>query len=401
MRTFLLEKHFNISMFVIGVLVGGVLLFTNHAWGISVTTPELPIQTGEVTSDKILDGTIVNADVSSSAAIAVSKIATTTSNYFVTSEAQTKQGVQTFNQFPQLPAGTPTSTGAVSAAYLATQLGNITGTSTAGEGINTGDPIFIANQSHIRDNVLTKTGADNANDCTFMNVGQSGTNGSGCAQSFSTSSVVQILGIRATQNKVGTPTGTMIFTLRPDNGGTPSSTVLASTTASSAGLTGSKVTYTYLWNVPFTSVASTTYWIVASSTDTASDTNYVLIGASNTATNPPGAKILQNSAWGTLASSNGLSIDVVTGITAGQAGRASANTTSTSYAFVGFAQATTSALSTVTINEYGTQNMTGLSPGMRYYLANATGTISTATGTITQGVGTALNATTLRIANNW
>lgn len=402
MSTFLFEKHYNLSMFIAGILLGVALLYTNSARGISVTTPELPIQVGEVTSVMILDGTIVDADVSATAGIASTKITEAGGYNFITTSTQTISGVKTFSVLPEVPTSTPTGGQVVSRTYLDSRPSSISATSTAGEDINTNDALFIADRTFIGSSEVSNTGANAPQPCGYNQVTQSGGDGSGCTMGFRTTSSISITYLIANIGKVGSPNGNTILYIAPDDSSAPSSTMLASSTFTNASLSGAGTILNFALQSPFTTVASTTYWIVATSTGTADNSNYPQIAGVATAYDHPRAAIRQNSSWVTWTANAGLQFGFGVGIGIGDAGRASANTTSTSFGFVGFAQATTTRGNTVTINAGGVQGgFSGLSPGRRYYLSNTTGTISVATGTVETHVGKAINAQSLLINTDW
>jgi hypothetical protein len=102
------------------------------------------------------------------------------------------------------------------------------------------------------------------------------------AQSFqiSTASVVSTVDVYL--KKYGSPTGNLTVEIQTDNAGEPSGTAVTngtSATVSASTLTTSFAATTFTFSGNPSLSASTTYWLVLTTTDTQSNTNYVIWGA--------------------------------------------------------------------------------------------------------------------------
>jgi hypothetical protein len=124
----------------------------------------------------------------------------------------------------------------------------------------------------------------------------SSSNGVSCAQSFSTSNAMTITSIGAKLRKTGTFTGDIILQLRPDNGGSPSSTVLASATISNANIASSSFVLATT-TVNYANTASTTLWLVATTTEPYNDGNYFEWQGTNVDYTGGKASFFKNGSW--------------------------------------------------------------------------------------------------------
>lgn len=100
------------------------------------------------------------------------------------------------------------------------------------------------------------------------------------AQSFTTASTKTIIDVVLYLRKVGSPTGTMTLRLETDNSGSPSGTLAhanATITVDESGLSTSYANVSFNWT-DF-SLPAGTYWLVLSTSRSASNTNYVAWGA--------------------------------------------------------------------------------------------------------------------------
>jgi len=100
------------------------------------------------------------------------------------------------------------------------------------------------------------------------------------AQSFTISDTTTIIDTELYLRKVGSPTGTMTLRLETDSSGSPSGTLAhanATITVDEAGLSTSYGDISFNWT-DF-SLAAGTYWLVLSTSRSASDTDYVAWGA--------------------------------------------------------------------------------------------------------------------------
>ena len=130
---------------VISVAVVG---FAPQAEAIVQYGTSASLNVGDITSSLILDGTIVNADISSSAAITATKIATTTSALFVDGGTQTFAGVKTFSSIPATSGGNCASGNDLCNKTYVDSVGSPnTLTFTTGEKMAAGDSVFLQDKS--------------------------------------------------------------------------------------------------------------------------------------------------------------------------------------------------------------------------------------------------------------
>jgi hypothetical protein len=85
---------------------------------------------------------------------------------------------------------------------------------------------------------------------------------------------------------VGSPAGTLLWTLQSDSAGLPSGTVLATfnNTLAASALSGSYATYGFALSAPVTLAASTKYHLVGADSGSVSSSNYVQVYTNTTAT---------------------------------------------------------------------------------------------------------------------
>lgn len=280
------------------------------------------------------------------------------------------------------------------------QQGN-TFTAVAGEDVNTGQALMISSGLPLTQLMASSTSDNN---CTYANDVDT-LNGTACGMTFVVTSTRTIGAIAFQLFKAGSPVGTSTFYLASTTSGLPT-TILASTTQiNDSTLTTAARWYTLHLNRPFIVTGGTTYAVFASSTSVNSGTNNVETVGNNT--NVPNQQCVVNnvSTWvacGGAPALEALNFQVLINSTSGLAYLAGALTTSTSNGFVGFANATTSQGSTVTVDAGGVETrLNSLTAGLQHYLSNGFGSLSSSTGNTTRKVGISLSTSSLLITNIW
>lgn len=373
-----------------------------------VYPPGAMLQPNDVTSSHIRDATIVNvdvsstaaiaysklnltnsildADVSSTAAIAVSKIATSTDYFFVTPNAQTFNGVKTFGSIPILPASDPTQDNeAARKAYIDALIGPVKLPSlTAYETIEIGRIVGIGDGTLSRVATSTNQVNDAASGFGLTAVQH-------IEQTFQISTTSTISGINIGLKKTGAPTDNAIISIKQAQGGAE----LASTTISGATLTTTETFYNLQLNSPIILSPLTTYRVNLSRSGSLDGTNYFYVGVLVAGTYGGG----NISEWdGTTWTARAYDANMIIGLvaTAGQLFKVNAaSSTLTHFAFgMTSAQITQGASGQATA--LGTlTGLSGLTTGKRYYLQNTDGDIGTTAGTTNVEIGKAYSATAI------
>jgi hypothetical protein len=132
--------------------------------------------------------------------------------------------------------------------------------------------------------------------CLINPVIENSTQGRACAQSF-IGKAGSITTVEFTMDKTGSPTGQLIFSLNADDGGNPSATKLTSASIDSSSLSPTFTAVTV--NLPFTMASGTTYWLVVSSTDAISNSDYTEIQPSQGGYADGVGKIFTGGSWTT------------------------------------------------------------------------------------------------------
>ena len=127
------------------------LLDSNAVEAYTQYSPAALLQPNDITSVMIRDGTITNIDIASSAAVSSTKIATSTTQDWLSHSDQNIDGVKTFAQLPLVPTDTPSSSQqVVSLSYF----------QAAGVNTTAGSPSPTSNAPSTASSVtLTYTGA--------------------------------------------------------------------------------------------------------------------------------------------------------------------------------------------------------------------------------------------------
>lgn len=393
-------------LLLIVALLAAILLLsavTPKAQGVTQFPPGSLLQPEDVTSSHIRNGTIVNADVSNSAAIAASKVATATDRDFVTNGQQTISGLKIFATVPQTTGGGCSSGNDLcNKTYVDSLAGRLQATVTTGQGLSPGDAVYIrdvagGNVSWLA--VSTTTDNDIAvGFSTANNVSQC----TKCAQSFVPTLTEYLSHVTLKIKKHNNPADNFEIAIQADAAGSPSGTDLATSTIASGSLTASYAPYTLALSSAVQTSSSTTYWIVYRRSGALDDNNAYLLDGSTTNDYSAGGMYASSSSWTAMTVTKDSQFTALIAGIAGRAYKTSALATSTSNAFFGFAAATSSASSTAAIDIHGViNNFSGLTAGSQYYLANATGTIGSAAGSVSRKVGISASSTALLITNIW
>ena len=240
-------------------------------------------------------------------------------------------------------------------------------------------------------------GADSGN-CAFPAVTQGQSGGRACAQSFSTSTQFFAVQVGAVLDKDGSPAGDVLLQIRNASGSFPGEHVYGQARIASSSVPaspGGHVTSTIF----FPGEANTTYWLVATSTASPSDTDYFVLNGTSNAYGSGSPAVNNSGAWVAWSGAADFQIAILSrNATAGRVYKASASNASTSDTFVGFAASTVTTGNSITVQNIG--EITGFNSivsGALYYLSNTAGLIQQATGTITKLIGIGVSTSSLRI----
>lgn len=121
-----------------------------------------------------------------------------------------------------------------------------------------------------------------SNDCEMEVTTSAVTTNDKLAQSFQVSSLTPVAEVDLWLKKVGTPTGNLTVEIQTDSAGEPSGTAVTngtSNTVSASTLTTSFADITFTFSSNPSLASGTTYWLVLTTSDTQSNTNYVVWGA--------------------------------------------------------------------------------------------------------------------------
>ena len=198
--------------------------------------------------------------------------------------------------------------------------------------------------------------------------------------------------------KAGTPLDGVGVQIRQDNAGLPTGAVVASTTIdhSQIALTPTEIMATTTF---VSASASTTYWIVLYRTGALDDSNLYQVNETGSGACYANGELYKytgtwNDAPGDLRSN-------VFGVPGEELLYRAINTSSSTSAILGFAQATTSAGVAPSVVISGTiSGFSGLSAGTNYYVGSASGTISSTLITRSNLIGRAFSSSTLEVIIN-
>lgn len=419
------SEIFWLSSLAILVLVSGMINTANSA---TLYPAGSMLQPNDVTSSHIRQGVILDEDISTNASISgtkitprgttgtvlitdgtnlatttVLKIATSTADLYVFggkihATSTNFNGVNYTWPSTDGTSGQILSTNGANTLSFTNPSTSILGVDfTAGETLNTGDALTV-----LPDGFATTTLATCVADDTNDDLGKTGFV-LDYAQSITPASDITISAVSSKIRKVNSPTDNIVITIETDNANTPSGASLATSTISGAVLTTGWVRQRLGFNKEITLTGGVKYWVHANRSGADDGTNYY--GISIDSTSPTctlgNAATWNGSAWSNVAGTD-MDGDLVIDPKSGHAWKASANLASYANGFIGFAVATTTTGNTASVIVNGTiSSITGLTPGSQYYLANATGTISTTAGTNSRKIGIAIGLVKLLITNIW
>jgi hypothetical protein len=351
----------------------------------------------------LLDGSLTNAHISSTAAIAYSKLSLTASivNADVSSTAaiaDTK--LDTIATAGKVSGAALTSLGSIPAGAGVIPIANmpsltLTATSTTGEAVSSTHALFI------EDTTDTVTRTSSTASSTTASMGDDAAASAKLAQSFSLTNLKRVNQVRIEIGKNGTPIDSVTVSIQTDSSGVPSGTKLASTTLASSSLTSNQSLITFSLDQIVAVSSGTTYWVVFERTGAIDASNYYLWSrCTNNCYGSGELYRLATATWTAITNSDStFYVDFVS--VAGRAYRTSASQTGEYETFIGFARDTTAAGSTVTIDVGGVIAGFSLVTGKQYYISDTFGQISTSTGTNTRKVGISISSSSLLITNNW
>lgn len=261
---------------------------------------------------------------------------------------------------------------------------------TAGQSINKGQPVILMPYS-VGDVLAAGSGSSDVGQA----LGGSGTQMMR-AEGLIATSTAGILSIDLWAHQHGTPADNQIFTLQTDKNGSPSGSVIATTTVASNSF---PATCTTSVNLPFKSIAiqpNTTYWIVNARTGTYDGSNYVSLCGSTTQTYPYGLTADDESGtWGT-ATNNWQMIIHFSANPNGYLASSLSIASSTSY--IGIANATVAAGASLPIVTAGMVDISTSTPiGSPLYLSDKQGALSNFPGTNIVKIGRGIASTTIML----
>lgn len=408
---------------ILGVLFFGLI---NFAGAITSYPPGSLLQPNDVTSSHIRNATIVDVDVSASAAINTIKLGTSApsgSIFYsdgsgVASSTSLKYDAAGNNLYVlggrahasstnfngvnyTWPSADGTSGQALKTDGAGTlSFGNVSASAfsndfIAGTDVNTGMAVYVATTTattttHFLHNTITQNG---------LVQGTGGTNEKK-GQTISSASIIEVSGIKAGISKVGTPTDNLIVTIEADVAGAPSGTALATLTLAGANVNTTDTLYEYSFGNTIWLDAGRTYWIVCARSGARDTGNYFRCQYDNTDLYSGGAYYtLDNSAWGAVATSD-MTGYLVNAIVANKVYPTNTASSSQTAMYVGLVNATTTKEGTVTVTMSGisTASSTWIG-GTTYYLNGIHGAISTAQASIVKKVGTAISTSKLWLSD--
>lgn len=413
-----MKDNFLWKAIVVVVIAVGLWQYTHAATTYSAGTL---LQTGDVLSRHILDGTIVNADISGSAAITLQKLyaGTTFGNIFFDSYGRigtstsftfaTTTGLLTVSGGAILQAsstvsggltvsGNATTTGnqvisgnltlsgtcsGCSAPYLTQQYTVAAGTVTAGNAVT------MATSTET--SLVSGGGTDNVTANATVWAGQKFT---------TTSTQTGVTKVTTTLYDGGAPVacaGTV--EIQTDNAGSPSGTAVSGGTSSfSTTCNSNNTTITTTFAGSATVSPSTSYWIVykgVSGAQVAYRWGTADTGTSLTSSN-------SGASWSGLGHTFDYAVydyfpaqgTIVIASAAGGTGGATG--------FIGFAKTTAAAGAVATVYIAGqVTGLSGLTAGTPYYLSNTAGALSSSAGTVSKKACIADSKTSCVITNVW
>lgn len=397
------------------------------------------LQTGDVKSEHILNGTIKDIDISSSAAIAYTKVSVPVSTWYaligyagrigwsnrvyfdegankaVFSNMSVHASSTNFNGVAYTWPSTQGSAGQVlqndgsgGLSWVAGAGTYTVATFTAGESIAQNEPVYVEDAS-TEDSVtlttVTSTVHDGNNAFGVTTTDAMHRMGTRAAQGINEASAKTVDKLVVYIAKAGAPADTVQVAIQANAAGQPSGTDIAYGTVSGSSLTTTAAPYTITLNTRVTLSASTQYWVVYKRSGATDNTNYYRLGGLVYTSQYSGGALYYyegGSSW--LASTDGVDahVDLLESTITGRVYRTSGTLAAYATSFIGFARSAAAKGASVDVTTGGLQTtFTGLSTGTPYYLANATGTISTSAGTFSRKACMAVSASSCIVTNIW
>lgn len=383
------------------------------------------LSTGDVSTAHILNGTILNADISSSALIDVSKLyagigqgfvfmsngstfatsslvqfSTSTANYYffsgrVHATSTNFNGVnQTWPSVAGASGDALTTNGAGVLSWASATGKSIIATGTAGTALSLNDALFIAATSS---NSTTTIDALDATSVTTF--GKDSTDGTQVATRIAESKIVNKIEMRI--RKAGTPAGDAKCGIQADSSGSPSNTYLGSGTVAQGTITTTLANYVFVLDSAVKTTASPTMWVVCQSTGANSATDYYSAGYTDPSGYSDPELFSFRGSWGAISGTGSLDLTLNTNLTPNSLYPASAAIFDYSNGFIGFAQsATTNGAEATYVTAGQLYGLSGLTSGIQYYLSNTFGAVSSSAGTRSVKVGRPSSASDLVVLNN-
>ena len=408
---------------ILGVLIAlGLLAPAGVAFATIYSAGSL-LQTGDVKTEHVLNGTLLDADISGAALISGTKIAprgtqgdaiisngttlattsllsisTSTNTVTITASSSLAASTSVAGVYYRWPSSQGAANsilsndGAGTLSWANNSAGKMTATLTAGESITAGQAIAIGDGTTTQSTVFA-----------YSNQGPEMTTTGWQAHNFTTPSTVAELTGYVINYNCNNGSNAVIATiyLETDSSGSPSGTILHTYTDSFSCNGSQQYQRTLSLPTPLSINASTKYWIVTTSNQS-TGTYKLFSGRAAAATN--GDKVSTNggSTWGAAAQDLSYIAVYSTNVLGAVYKASAAAADFRRYGFAGIAATTASQGQSITIDIGGisTATTTG-TVGGHYYLSDTQGALTTAAGTgaIKVGIGLGSAGFLLRLPN--
>lgn len=411
---------------VLGLLAGFFLfLVAAHlARAVFVSAPQIPILTGDITTTEILNGTIIDLDVSSSTAIGLSKIGiggqSTAIPFLNGGQLNASSSLLSYTpSTATLLTGNFTATGTtrfngVTYTWPSADGSNAQVVQTNGSGVLswvTNGAGFLPLSATARETLLANTpvivststvAATNQNcggNASSDNFGVATGNTSVATLLFFPSGT-NLTGVTLRLKKAGTPTDNVIVGISTTSSALiPTLTYIATSSVAGTSLTTSFASTTFTFNRNVYAAATTTYSLLLSRDSSLSDANYYTEQVNGAAcAGNANYKNWSGSAWSGLAQDSFQLLLSSTAVASGDVMAAYGDNFDLASSTIGWTNAsiTSGSSGTVVISGIGA-GFTGLTAGAQYYLANRPyGGFSTTAGTGGVSLGRAVTSTTMK-----
>lgn len=378
------------------------------------------LQVGDVQSSHILNGTVLDIDVSESARISGTKIAgggvggllilsnntqlatstnlkyaTSTNDFYVLGGRihATSTNFGGVNQTWPSADGTSgqvlSTNGAGAFSWSSLTSGLISTSMTAGSALSTGDVVFLATTTMATTTIAAEVDQGSAN-----GIGVASGDSEKLAQSFQQAGMFNVL--RLFLVKAGSPTDNITCGIQADSAGSPSGTFLASATIAASSVSATLGSVYFVLDDVVYLAAATTYYVVCQRSGAFDGANIVNWERQPGDTYASGSAIKYTTSWVTAGAGIDFSLSIGQAVTLGRMYKASATTNALSGDYLGIAQSSVSAGASVSVDLLGisTANV-GMTIGRNIYLSNTFGATSTSPGTISVLLGKAISSSKL------